>query len=91
MSATAEQLSQDAGEGKGSAWTSYFIAKGNMSPIVGHNFTCKNSENKDQHQTTQKITIEVTQNVRERQIKYLKENMNLTVQDIKNMDKLKDK
>ena len=71
MSATAEQVSQDAGEGKGSAWTSYFIAKGNMSPTVGHNFSCRDSENKVQHQTTQKIAIEVTQKyefIRERHI-----------------------
>ena len=52
MSANANQLSQDAGEGKGSSWTSYFIAKGNMTPGVGYNFKSLDAKGNDQYQTT---------------------------------------
>ena len=32
MSCTASQFSKDDGEGRGSTWTNFFIAKGNMEP-----------------------------------------------------------
>ena len=46
-SCRADEVSQDAGEGKGSAWTNHFIAKGNMAPIPGFRFTCKGADGKE--------------------------------------------
>ena len=46
-SCAANQVSQDAGEGKGSTWTNHFIAKGNMLTTPGHTFTCRNAEGEE--------------------------------------------
>ena len=35
-SCKADEVSQDAGEGKGSTWTNTFIAKGIMNPSPGY-------------------------------------------------------
>ena len=58
-SCRANEVSQDAGEGKGSAWTNHFIAKGELEPKSGHRFTCKDAKGQYQHQTTQKHNMKV--------------------------------
>ena len=43
-SCTSEEISNDLGEGKGSAWTSEYIGKGNMEPSIKHTFTFPESQ-----------------------------------------------
>ena len=54
-SCKSDEVSQDAGEGKGSTWTNFYIAKGVMNPSYGFKFKCKDAKGKEQTQTTQVI------------------------------------
>ena len=37
-SSKSSQISNDSGEGRGSVWTNFFIAKGKMNPSYGKSF-----------------------------------------------------
>ena len=54
MSCRGNQVAFDAGEGQGSLWTNYYLAKGNMYCFYGHEF-----KQGDKVQTTQGMGLRV--------------------------------